>query len=286
MKRRQALQTAAVGSAAWVLSGRSSCIGEEEAPFGGIIDTNVSLFRWPFRRLPLDDTQLLVGKLRALSVTQAWAGSFEGIFHRDLSSANERLVGECERFDELIPVGTVNPAQSGWESDFEQCTSKWNMPALRIFPNLHGYGLDHPSFLRLLARAAEAKLLLQVAVTLEDARTQPESILSPDVRLDPLPDAMRKVPGAKVQLLNLRPRIPQLDALARIPGLFFDTARADGTDGVSSLIAHTVPDRVLFGTHAPFLIPEAALIRVHEAALAPNPLRAVLRENATRLLSS
>ena len=95
---------------------------------------------------------------------------------------------------------------------------------------------------------------------------------------------MAKVPGARVQLLNLRPGGSQLATLAKIPGLFFDTARADGTDGVASLLAATGPDRVLFGSHAPFLIPEAALIRVHESALDPGPLRAVLRDNAEALL--
>ncbi|MGA1479993.1 MAG: hypothetical protein ACO38N_02820, partial [Candidatus Nanopelagicales bacterium] len=50
--------------------------GEEDFP--GIIDTNVNLGRWPFRRLPLDETGNLVGKMRLLGITRALAGSFEG----------------------------------------------------------------------------------------------------------------------------------------------------------------------------------------------------------------
>jgi predicted TIM-barrel fold metal-dependent hydrolase len=95
---------------------------------------------------------------------------------------------------------------------------------------------------------------------------------------------MGKAPGAKVQLLNLRPRISQLTTLAEVPGLFFDTARVDGTDGVASLLEKTAPDRVIFGSHSPFLIPEAAQIRVHEAALDPDPLLSILRGNASKLM--
>ena len=44
-----------------------------------IIDTNVHLSRWPFRRLAGDEPAELVAKLRKHNVTQAWAGSFDGI---------------------------------------------------------------------------------------------------------------------------------------------------------------------------------------------------------------
>ena len=72
MKRRDLLiGTLAVGSMA-ALAAR----GEED--FAGILDTNVNLFRWPFRRLPLDETEKLVAKMRALGITKALAGSFEG----------------------------------------------------------------------------------------------------------------------------------------------------------------------------------------------------------------
>ena len=50
-----------------------------------MIDTNVHLFQWPFRRLPADDPDEFVLKLKARGVEQAWAGSFEALLNRDVS---------------------------------------------------------------------------------------------------------------------------------------------------------------------------------------------------------
>ncbi|MCB1086587.1 MAG: hypothetical protein KDM63_06050, partial [Verrucomicrobiae bacterium] len=106
MKRRVLLQSAVAGSAAVLLRGPTAAVAAaatddeaeaEAGKFEGILDSNLSLFHWPFRRLPLDETETLIAKLRALGVTKALAGSFEAIFHRDLASANGRLAEECAR---------------------------------------------------------------------------------------------------------------------------------------------------------------------------------------------
>ena len=56
-----------------------------------IIDVNVNLSRWPFRRVPCDETPRLVEALRRGGVQQAWAGTLDGLFHRDVAAANARL---------------------------------------------------------------------------------------------------------------------------------------------------------------------------------------------------
>jgi uncharacterized protein len=58
---------------------RRAAQGEE--PDGGadsppdIIDTNVHLFDWPFRKLKYAGAKALVAKLRQHRITQAWTGS-------------------------------------------------------------------------------------------------------------------------------------------------------------------------------------------------------------------
>lgn len=274
MKRRDLLKgTLAAGSMAALAAG-----GGEDA-FTGILDTNVSLFRWPFRRLPLDETEKLVAKLGALGITTALAGSFEGVFHRDLTSANARLAEECARFPGLVPVASIDPAKPGWGRDLAAAKT-----AVRLHPGYHGYRLDHPGLAGLLAAASERGLLVQLAVALEDPRTQPELMRVPEVDLAPLPAALAKAPAAKVQLLNWKARGPLTNTLRDLPNLVVDTALADGTDAVAALVNTFGPERVLFGSHAPFLIPEAALLRLHESGLEDPVLRKVAGENGGRLL--
>lgn len=286
LNRRELLHLAAATGSLATLPGRASADDVAKARFA-IIDTNISLFHWPFRRLPLNETEQLVATLRSLGVTQAWAGSFEGILHRDVSAVNQRLADECRQFAELIPFGTINLASPGWEADLRQCFETHQMPGIRLFPNYHAYKLTNPRLEALLNAVADAGRLTQIAVSMEDTRMQHPLVPVRDVDLKPLTALLMKVPTARVQLLNHRLRLSFAEMLAKNPGLYLDTARVEGTDGIPKLI-HSLPGgRVLFGSHAPFLIPQAAMIRTHESGqLTDDELAAVLSGNAKRFLRS
>src|SRR5258707_10792386 len=88
-----------------------------------IIDTNVNLFQWPFRKLKYGETKSLVAKLRQHRITQAWAGSYEGLLHKNINAVNARLAEECRVNGEgmLLPFGTVNLAWPDWEEDLRRC---------------------------------------------------------------------------------------------------------------------------------------------------------------------
>ncbi|MGZ0172135.1 MAG: amidohydrolase family protein [Planctomycetales bacterium] len=282
MNRRDVLNLAVAAGASAAFRPSSAASEEDDAATSlRIVDTNVSLFQWPFRRLPLDDVELLVRKYRSLGIKQAWAGTFDGVLHRDVASANQRLTDACLNFSELVPIGSVNPELPGWEEDLRRCHKKHSMPGIRLHPNYHGYMLDDPRFARLLKLATAAGLFVQLAVTIEDTRTQHPQLQITDVDLAPLADVVRRVPGARVQILNYRPRGSVFEQLAKTTDVMFDTARVDATDGIPKLVKSLPAGRVLFGTHAPFLIPEAALIRVHESGLLDDAaLRAVYAGNA------
>ena len=287
MHRRKVLSLAVSAGMTSALRPTMAWSADDNEPRFRIIDTNISLFRWPFRRLPLDDPDALVMKLRVLGIAQAWAGSFEGILHRDIAGVNKRLADACRNRAELVPIGSINPELPDWEDDLRRCTEEHNMPGIRLHPNYHGYTLDDPRFRHLVELTTAAERFIQIAATMEDTRTQHALVHVPDVDLAPLTKLMNDIPGARVQILNHNLRSPLRQQLGETPGMFFDTSRVDGTDGVPQLAHSVAPGRVLFGSHAPFLIPEAALIRVHESdVLDEASLRAVLSENAEQFFGN
>ncbi len=252
-----------------------------------VIDTNVSLFRWPFRRLPLDETGELVAKLRSHSIEQAWAGSFEGLLHRDIAGVNSRLVEACRAHgdDLLFPFGSVNPVLPDWEEDLRRCHEEHRMLGVRLHPNYHGYTLDDPRFERLMRLAAERRLTVQLAAAMEDTRTQHPLLQVADVDLTPLPEMLKRVPEARVVVLNHKVTGAEVMQLLNTPGAYFDMSRVNATDGVARVMRTVPKGRVVFGTHAPFLIYESAMIKVYESNLTDDEDSSILYENAKRLVS-
>jgi predicted TIM-barrel fold metal-dependent hydrolase len=282
MNRRDVLGLAVSAGAASVFLPRTArCNDTQNSKSFRIVDSNVSLFHWPFRRLPLDESAALIKKLRSLGIAEAWAGSFEGVLHRDIAGVNQRLVDSCTLHTELTPIGSVNPTLPDWEEDLRRCVQDHKMPGIRLHPNYHGYTLDDPRFFRLVELATKAGCFIQLAVAMEDTRTQHPMLRVADVDLAPLPSVTKKIAAARIQILNHRLRSPLLEQLANSPGVCFDTSRVDSTDGIPTLVKKVSVSRVMFGSHAPFLIPEAALIRTHESGtIELADLRTVLAVNA------
>jgi hypothetical protein len=268
------------------------------------VDVNVHLSHWPFRRLPLDETPALVRKLRELGVTSAWCGSFDAVLHRDIGAVNARLFEACNDRAAggpagsnpaggnpagggmLVPFGTVNPNFPDWEEDLRRCHEVFRMPGIRLYPNYHGYKLDAPPFARLLHLAAERRLIVQIAIAMEDERVQHPMVRVPPVDVAPLPAVLETVPAARVLLLNaLRgPRGGVLSALGKIDQVSFDIATLENVGGVATVIEQVSADRLLYGSHAPFFYPEAAAFKMKESALGAEAARKVLSGNAARML--
>jgi predicted TIM-barrel fold metal-dependent hydrolase len=254
-----------------------------------MIDVNVSLSRWPFRRLPDDEPEALVRRLRRLGVTEAWAGSFDALLHNDLAAVNARLVETCRAYGDglLRPWGAINPRLPGWREDLRRCADVYRMAGVRLHPNYHGYTLDDPALFELLAACGRRGLVVQIAVRMEDERT-----------LHPL---LKDLPSFDLKVLDrllprpLRPPLVLLNALRDLRGealkrvlavenVYVDIATLEGAGGLERLLADVGPDRLLFGSHAPFFVAESAHLKLKESELTPSQAEAIRAGNARRLV--
>lgn len=256
-----------------------------------MIDTNVNLFRWPYRRVAGDDPESLVARLRARGVTQAWAGSYEALLQRDMAGVNLRLTDACRKAgaEFLIPFGCVNPKLPDWKEDLRRCHDVHRMPGIRLYPNYHGYTLADPLFGELVAGAAERNVIVQIALSMEDTRTQLTMVEPVDPA--PLADLLPKMPHLRVVLLNFGGWTDddageKIAKVTKADNAYFDIAMNEGVGGLARLIAATSPKRVVFGSHSPFFYFESAWLKVRSAGLPHEQEAALCEGNARALLLS
>src|SRR5262249_32389141 len=138
----------------------------------------------------------------------------------------------------LVPFGSVNPAGPDWEEDLRRCHEQYQMRGVRLYPAYHGYALEHPEFVRLIAEAARRNLLVEIVIGLEDERVHQLATDWTWVRRAPLVDILKKSAEAKVQLINsagplLGNNVPTLIKETQIT---FDVAATEGNGGVGKLI--------------------------------------------------
>lgn len=255
-----------------------------------MIDTNVTLERWPFRRLPADTTEQLIPSLKSLGITQAWAGSFDGLFHRDINGVNERLLVACSNSasEFLIPFGTVNPAIPDWEEDLRRIDEVFRMPGIRLHPGYHGYTLDDPRFTELLRIAKHRRLAVQLVVSMEDERTQHALHRIPSVDLLPLKAVLPEVSGLRLMILNAFRSVTAAQAaeLTLDTNVHFDIAMLEGIAGVGRLIDSLPAERIVFGTHSPLFYPDSALLKLVESGLPESILLKLKTQNAANWLAN
>jgi len=254
-----------------------------------IVDVNVNLSRWPFRRLPCDQIPKLLARLRKWDVATAWVGSFDGLFHRDVGGVNLRLADECTRQGQgrLVPFGTVNPMLPDWPEDVRRCHEDYRMPGIRLHPNYHGYALDDPVFGELVAMADQRGLIVQLAVRMDDVRVQHPLMQIADVDVTPLVDVAAARPNLRLVLLGALRTIrgAVLGRLASAGNVYFEISMLEGVGGVAKLLNTVALERVLFGSHLPLFNLESAIFKMRESKLLPEQTEAILHQNAERLLS-
>jgi hypothetical protein len=274
--------------AASLLTGRGSRSAAAEARKTMLIDTNAWLGQWPIRRLALDVPSALAAKLKQNEVSRAWVSSLEGILHKDIGAANARLAEECNRLPIFEPFGVINLSLPRWEDDVEACSLRHHMRGLRLLPGYHGYKLDDPRFAEFLKLATSRRLAVQIAVTLEDERTQNPLLRVPPVDLTPLPALVDEVAGVRVMLLNWQ-RVsggkPLLSTLQKTRVLL-DTAMVEGIAGIESVVEEFPVSQLCFGSYSPVFYFESAKLKLRESDLTDVQLDSITQGNAQRFLGA
>jgi len=279
--RRRFLQTSAAACGFAVSSNAAAF-----APTS-LIDTHVYLGHWPLRRLSSESPADLVALLRRENTTQAWAGTFDGVFHKDVYGANLRLVDMCRQAGDnfLIPIGTVNLTLPDWEEDLRRCHESFKMRGIRLHPSYHGYTLDDSRFARLLDLAAMRGLFVQLVAKFDKQRQRHLTPSVSQVDLRPLARIVSRTRDLRILISDSVPsETPLPKTLPNAANMYFDFPRATDVKAVRGLVNSVSGDRFVYGSAAPLVDVTAATNLLQRAQLTAAQLKAIRSGNAQRLM--
>lgn len=149
--------------------------------------------------------------------------------------------------------------------------------AVRITPASHGYPAEAAIGLKELCGELGVTLVVQLRIA--DPRNLP-----PDLDLGGVPEVMPLLRAApEVPVVVAGARVGELPALLGVPSVHAELSLAEEPDVLRRAVAAHGADLLLVGTHAPFLTPAAARLKVSVAGLSATDLESVTRGNAARL---
>lgn len=244
-----------------------------------LIDTNVHLGTWPFSFLPEFTAPRLAAHLAAHGISRAIVSPLAAVLAPDPLPANRALFAALRRTPALLPLPVVNPALAHWREQLD-AVATGPLRAVKLLPAFHNYRLESPRLAPFFAELAARGLQLVIETRLEDDRHRYHGLSVKSLTAKQLAPFLRRYPQLRPLLLGLG--LPEVRALAeaKLTHFSFDTAFVEWIDSVETLAREFGRDRVMFGSHTPFLVTAASAAKLTTARIDAPTRRAFSSANA------
>lgn len=225
-----------------------------------LFDHNLSWGRWPFRDFLYDNFADFRAALAAIGITGGLVRSAEAHFNADLYACNDRLRAAVAGNFRAVPA--VHPDYPRWRDE--------DAPAVVFHRSFHSYTLSDPAVFDMLGHFALRKTLAVIPIREEDERSQHRRAIVPPVPVAEIAAAAEAFPALEILVLN-----GFADELAKLnfPNVYYDFAFVERFDTLRANAAKLDANRLVFGSHAPFFYPEAAISKLNHEF----PMERILR---------
>ena len=237
-----------------------------------ILDVNLSVGRWPFRRLPLEEAAALDSALEKAGISGGLVRSLEAPFAMNVYEANEALQEACRPFPKLTPLPAVRPDFGLWR--------EVSGPAAVLYPNYHQYSLLSAEALEMVGALIARKIVPVIVIREEDERGQHPLCKVPPVFAAEINALAAKFPDSPFIALNAY--AGEFKAFTA-PNLYADIAFAETFPALAYTVENFGTERLLFGSHAPFFCLHSELSKLEYEKLTEAQFSAIAFKNHERI---
>ncbi len=247
------------------------------------IDVNVSLGPWPFWKFGEDSPEKLSRHLKSEGISLALVSSLETVFYPDPRWGNERLFTNLNSYPNLVPIIVLNPSLSSWKEMLEKYDNLYNIKAVKILPNYHNYSLPSSFVSDLMKELAKRKIPLIIQMRLEDERNQYPLLKVREVKIEEVINLAKSFPS--IPILALCPCFGEAVSLVKeSPNIYIDISFIERLNTLKTLLERVPEERVLFGSHTPFLYTRSAVMKVKTANISKKDREAIAFGNISHIL--
>ncbi len=249
-----------------------------------IIDVNVCLGRWPFQRFRNYTPGQLSAHLKKHRITGAWVSALESVLYPDPEETDLELWKKLRKYPEMIFVKTVNPVLGNGLSCLEEWIRRRFLERVNVLPGFHQYRLTDDVFTPLAELLTEAGIPLLIQMRLEDERAQYPLMRIPPVEVSDVLTLNQRFPDLKI--IALCAYLREIEQLAAgSSNLHADISFAECLNTVQTLLSKMDANRLLFGSHTPFLYTQSAVMKLMNSDIDPEQIRKIAAANAEQLNS-
>lgn len=251
--------------------------------FASLIDWSAWTGRWPFMPLRYGQPEALEEKLRKLGVSQAFVAPLEAVFEQDPTRANRALI-DAVRGDFFSPVPVIDLSYANWEENLRLAEDDGRVRMVKLLPNYHQYELNDRTLAPLVERTARRRIIVSIQLRIEDRRGQHPLVKVDDVDVVRAVSAMAFFPQQRFVLSNAYAG-ELTEALHSLDNVWADISSVEYADTLQTLEERYPDGNLLFATHSPYYVPEAALYKLKDTDADAGYVRNVAHRNAERLLN-
>ena len=244
-----------------------------------LVDVNSWLGTWPFQYFRDDTAAKLEARMEALGIGRCLVGSPEAAFNPDCAAANRILSKRLSGRSHLHAVPALNPILQDWPDILARARDEGRV-AVRLFPTYHSYELGSTASLSAIERiAADPALALFLQMRMEDERTHHPRCRIPGLDVAQIEEVARRFPELRVVALCAYFH-EAVELAKRTTSVSMDISHVETFRTLRTLFVEVPYQRVLFGTHAPFLYPRAAVEKLGAPYVSEEERKAVGWANA------
>lgn len=249
-----------------------------------MLDANTWLGHWHNQKFSVYSSDKMRECLRACGINQAIISSIDAVFSSDPQPWNEELAhalaGVAPFF---IHAPVVKPTLAD-RDDALTCYASGPVRVLRLLPGFHSYSLNSSELKPFFQKCSRLRFTILVQMRMEDERSQHKLVQVPPVNTEELVELAAAFPD--INFLCLSAYFPEAVALSsKVKNLYVDISFAEKLNTVSELIDKIPVSQVVFGSHSPFLYPEAAWLKMEHAEVSREDKNLIMSENALRILA-